>query len=191
MTEDVRKLQVYSGHAREKYRRSTQEGLAMELPIEIDGNLDPEPAGPACLATTPDRRSCRGSGQRSDSARHATIGSQRPVLLVSRTAARSGASGSTRPSISARVRLLHRTLQFAPMSPSAGILMSQKSIGSPPPWETRPAGAFDDLRQMPPPKQFQRYCQGYFTPVSGRMNHHLFHRMSLPSFFCLSCDIYS
>ncbi len=78
-----------------------------------------------------------------------------------------------------------------PMSPSAGILMSQKSIGSPPPWETRPAGAFDDLRQMPPPKQFQRYCQGYFTPVSGRMNHHLFHRMSLPSFFCLSCDIYS
>src|SRR2546423_1148961 len=41
---------------------------------------------------------------------------------------------------------------FVPMSLSAGILMSQKSIGSPPPWETRPAGIFDDPRQMPPPK---------------------------------------
>lgn len=44
MTEVVRELQVYSGHAREKHRRLTQEGLAMELPIEIDGNLDPEPS---------------------------------------------------------------------------------------------------------------------------------------------------
>src|SRR6266446_5706313 len=90
----------------------------MELPIEIGGNLDPQPSRPRMFGDYAGSAEPRGSGQRSDSARHATIGSQRPVLLVSRTAARSGASGSTRPSISARVRLLHRTLQFSPPSRS-------------------------------------------------------------------------
>src|SRR5260370_19730906 len=46
MTEGVRKIQVYLGHAPEKHRNSTQEGLAMEPQMEIDGSIDPEPSQP-------------------------------------------------------------------------------------------------------------------------------------------------
>src|SRR5260370_41700418 len=46
MTEDVRKLWVYSRHAPEKRGDSTQEGFAMEPQMEIDGSIDPEPSQP-------------------------------------------------------------------------------------------------------------------------------------------------
>src|SRR5260370_28877966 len=48
-------------------------------------------------------------------------------------------------------------MPFVARLPAAGILRSQRSIGSPLPWETRPAGAFGDPRQMPPPKRLQRH----------------------------------
>src|SRR5260221_8952338 len=53
-------------------------------------------------------------------------------------------------------------MPFVPRSLSAGILRSQNSIRSPPLWETQPAGAFGDRRQIPPLKQFQ----GYLTSTS-------------------------
>src|SRR6266702_5549729 len=65
-----------------------------------------------CLAATWGRRSFPGHGQRSDSPVRATIGSRLLVLMVSRTVARCGVSGSKILSISARVHLLHRIWLF-------------------------------------------------------------------------------
>src|SRR2546425_4627105 len=62
-----------------------------------------------CLVATWDRRNFPGHGQRNDSPGRATIGSRRLVLMVNRTVARCGVSGSTISSISARVHLLRRT----------------------------------------------------------------------------------
>src|SRR5258707_14647864 len=64
-------------------------------------------------------------------------------------------------------------MPFVPRSLSAGILRSQNSIRSPPLWETQPAGAFGDRRQIPPLKQFQ----GYLTSTSVRTTGQRFARL--------------
>src|SRR6516165_11916964 len=74
------------------------------------------PASLACLAATWGTRRFHGGGQRSDSPGHATIGLRRHGPMVNRTAAPYGVSGSTKPSISAPVRLLRRTWQLNPQS---------------------------------------------------------------------------
>src|SRR6266516_4523370 len=76
------------------------------------GEAIQSPANLVCLAATWDLRSFHGRGQRSDSPGRATIGSRLLVLMVSRTVARCGVSGSKILSISARVHLLRRIWLF-------------------------------------------------------------------------------
>src|SRR5437868_5167618 len=95
-----------------------EEGFAMEPEMEIGGSIDPEPSQPRMFGGSVGSAELLWGWATERLSRRATIGSRRLVPLVSRTAARSGASGSTRPCISARVRLLHRTWRLSPPSRS-------------------------------------------------------------------------